>query len=77
MKLNCKTLDNIMSITGAVVAITLVVLKGRNILPNVSTNDCILCGGLVSSCTKFIAISRVAEVLKGNKETSAASTQGA
>jgi hypothetical protein len=65
MKLNCKTLDNVMSVTGAAVSVALVVLKGRNILPNLDTNDCILCGALVAACTKFIAISRVAEVLKG------------
>jgi hypothetical protein len=72
--MKARDFDTLMSILGAATAIALVVLKGLGLLA-LETNDCILCGALVASATKFIAIARVAEVIKGKVEPN--TTEGA
>jgi len=63
--MKARDIDTIMSILGAMVTLTLIILKGLGKM-TLETNDCFVAGLMVASCTKFIAVARLVGVLKGD-----------
>jgi hypothetical protein len=62
--MKARDFDTFMSVVGAFTTLTLIVFKTHL---GITSEDCLIGGAVVAGCTKFIAISRVAEILKGPK----------
>ena len=69
--MKARDLDTLLSVLGAVTTVSLIIFKGALQL---QLEDCLVAGASVAACTKFIAIARIAEIIKGSNPHYSTST---